>query len=216
MLNAHIVTLFPDVCRSYLKHSIPARALEDGVFCVNYYNPIDKVPPKKRVDARSYGGGPGMVLQAEPILSCYDDIQKYKGFHKSIFLTPSGTTFTQEKAKEYVEFDNVTLFCGHYEGIDERIATITSAEKVSIGDFILTGGELPALVLLDAMIRELPNVLGNANSLEDTRVSSPEVYTRPETLEYKGEKYSVPKVLLSGDHKKIDKYRLSTRKGRKD
>ncbi|MCY4576882.1 MAG: tRNA (guanosine(37)-N1)-methyltransferase TrmD [Candidatus Kaiserbacteria bacterium] len=207
MLRAHIITLFPEVCTPYFQCSILGRAVKENIIDIRYYNPIDEVPLLKRVDSRQYGGGPGMVLKAEPYLRCFNKTKQHEGTRKAIFLTPGGVLFTQEKAKEYAQYENLIFFCGHYEGVDERVAEATNAEHVSIGDYILTGGELPAMSIIDATARELPGILGNETSREDARVASRKVYTRPESLEYEGKTYSVPEVLRSGHHKNIDEYR---------
>ena len=207
MLTAHIITLFPDACKPYFQCSVMGRAVEKGIIAIQYYNPIDEVPLLKRVDSRQYGGGPGMVLKAEPYLRCFDKTKQHQGTRKAIFLTPGGVLFTQEKAKEYTQYDNLIFFCGHYEGIDERVADATDAEHLSIGDYTLSGGELPAMSIIDAVAREIPGILGNDASREETRVAGHKVYTRPESLEYKGKTYQVPEVLLSGHHKNIDAYR---------
>ena len=207
MLKAHIITLFPEVCGPYFACSILGRAVEKGMLAVEYYNPIDTVPMLKRVDSRQYGGGPGMVLNAEPYLRCFEKTKQHPGRHKAIFLTPGGELFTQEKAKEYAQYENLVFFCGHYEGIDERVAEATAAERIAVGAYTVTGGELPAMSIIDAVAREIPGVLGNDASREDNRVAGSKVYTRPETFEYDGKTYRVPEVLLSGHHKNIDAYR---------
>ena len=207
MLKAHIITLFPEVCEPYFACSILGRAVEKGMLKVEYYNPIDTVPMLKRVDSRQYGGGPGMVLKAEPYLRCFEKTKQHPGTHKAIFLTPGGELFTQEKAKEYAQYENLVFFCGHYEGIDERVAEATAAEHIAVGAYTVTGGELPAMSIIDAVAREIPGVLGNDASREDRRVAGSKVYTRPETFEYDGKTYRVPEVLLSGHHKNIDAYR---------
>ena len=207
MLRVHIVTLFPEVCKPYFQCSIVGRAVEKKIIEVQYYSPIDEVPALKRVDSRQYGGGPGMVLKAEPYLQCFEKTKQYKGTQKTIFLTPGGILFTQKKAKEYAQYENLVFFCGHYEGIDERVAEATEAEHVSIGAYTVTGGELPAMSIVDAVAREIPGVLGNESSREDARIAGSKVYTRPESLTYNGKVYRVPKVLLSGHHKNIDTYR---------
>ena len=207
MLRAHIITLFPEVCKPYFSHSILGRAVEKEIIEVLYYNPIDEVPSLKRVDDRQYGGGPGMVLKAEPYLRCFQKTEQYAGRRKVVFLTPGGVLFTQQKAKEYAQQDHLIFFCGHYEGIDERVAEATGAEHVSVGSYTLTGGELPAMMIVDSVAREIPGVLGNADSREDTRVAGGKVYTRPAALSYDGKEYHVPDVLLSGHHSRIDRYR---------
>lgn len=206
-MNFHLVTLFPEVCKPYFEQSILGRAVERGVVQVHYHNPIDKVEPLKRVDDKPYGGGPGMVLQAEPFFDCIRDIQEKAGKTKFVFLTPGGEQFTQNHAKEYATYDDVVLLCGRYEGIDDRVAEAVSADRIAVGEATLTGGELPAMAIADAVSREIPDVVGNENSLEDARISSRKVYTRPETVEFGGSSYTVPEVLRSGHHAKIDDFR---------
>ena len=207
MLKAHIITLFPEVCEPYFSCSVLGRAVTQGILTVECYNPIDTVPKLKRVDSRQYGGGPGMVLKAEPYLRCFEKTKQHEGTQKAVFLTPGGEQFTQEKAKEYTQYENLVFFCGHYEGIDERVAEATGAERIAVGAYTVTGGELPAMSIIDAVAREIPGVLGNEASREDSRVAGSKVYTRPEVLEYDGKTYRVPEVLLSGHHKNIDAYR---------
>lgn len=211
MLRVHIISLFPTVFRPYFEQSILGRAIEKGVVTVHYYNPIDEVSVGKRADSRPYGGGPGMVLRAEPFLRCFDKTQQYSGKKKVVFFTPNGETFTQDTAREYGSFDDLVLICGHYEGIDERVVEATRADRVSVGSYVMTGGELPAMMVTDSVVRELPGALGNRSSLEHTRVAGGAVYTRPQSFEYKGVEYSVPEVLRSGNHQDIDTYRGKTR-----
>lgn len=184
-----------------------------------------------QVDDRPYAGGPGMILRAEPILKTCEHIlrklqansyklkastsnkltansSKLKANVKIINFVPSGKKFTTDYAKTTAQkYKDVILICGRYEGIDARVDKILKTEKISIGDYVLTGGELPAMVVVDCMARQIPGVLGKFESLEEERVSSSEFYTRPEILEHKGKKYRVPKVLLSGDHKKIEEWK---------
>ena len=213
MLTIHIISLFPETLKPYLTKSIAGRAFKDNLVRVHYYNPFDEVEEHKRVDGRPYGGGPGMVIRPEPILRCFDKVkQRREGSVegiKSIFFTPRGEQFTQAKAKEYTECDDIVLLCGRYEGVDERIVEAIGAERVSIGPFVVSGGEIPALLIIDAVIREVPGVLGNSESLESCRIAGGEVYTRPSTLSYQGEVYSVPEILRSGNHKEIDNHRKS-------
>ena len=214
MLNIHIISLFPDVCKPYFAHSMLGRAAERGIITVRYRNPIDGMPAGERADDRPYGGGPGMVLRAEPVLRCFDGVRagvRPAETVKTVFFSPSGTAFTRETAKEYAAYDHIVLLCGHYEGMDERVVPATGADRVSVGPFVLTGGELPALLVADAVAREVPGVLGNERSLEDTRIAGGRVYTRPDVFEYDGGSYAVPAVLLSGNHKEIDGYRKGTR-----
>lgn len=206
-MRVSIVSLFPDVCRAYLGTSILGRACEQGLLEIHYFNPIDEAPSAKRVDARPYGGGPGMVLRAEPFLRCFDTATEEVAADSVLFFTPRGEQFTQKQAQAYASCAHLVVLCGHYEGIDERVATITGATHLSMGPYTLTGGELPALSVIDAVARHLPGVLGNASSPEEQRVAGGSVYTRPQTLTYQGNDYPVPEVLVSGHHGNIDTYR---------
>ncbi len=192
---------------SYLNESILARAIKSKKISVKFFNPRDFTRDKhKKVDERPYAGGPGMVMTAEPILRAVNKIKK----GKVIIFSPGGKTFTNDVAKKLVKSkQDLILIAGRYEGIDGRVKKILKAEEYSVGPYILTGGELPAMIMIDAIARQIPGVLGKEESLEDKRVSSHEVYTRPEVLEWKGKKYKVPPVLLSGDPKKIDDWKRS-------
>lgn len=221
-MHIHIITLFPEVCQPYTDASVLGRAqqTEKGKGAkvrgrrlqVHYYNPRDFATDKhNRVDARPYGGGPGMVMQAEPVLKAWQKAVGRKHDQskvKTLIMSPRGTTFTQSAAKQYAsEYQHLVLICGRYEGIDARVQQILGAEEVSIGDYVLTGGELPALTITDAVARNIPGVLGTYESLEDERTTSGETYTRPAVLTYKKQQYEVPTVLQTGDHAKIDAYR---------
>jgi tRNA (guanine37-N1)-methyltransferase len=208
-IHFHIITLFPEIIEPYLKTSILGRAEKDKKIKVSFYNPRDFSEDKhKSVDDKPYGGGPGMVIQARPVLAAAKSAIDRKKNVVVIFFTPSGTAFDQKYANRLVSgYDHIVLIAGHYEGIDERVALALRARKVSIGPYTLTGGELPATILVDAVSREIKGVLGNEYSRESERDASPKVYTRPEVITYKNKKYSVPKVLLSGDHKKIEQWR---------
>jgi tRNA (guanine37-N1)-methyltransferase len=207
-MHFHIVTLFPESFNSYLEASILKRAISNKKIKVSFYNPIDFLKAKERVDDKPYGGGPGMVMRAEPTAKAIQKAIGSKKDYKIIFFTPSGDNFTNTKAKEYVqETKNLIFVCGRYEGIDVRILEMFPCEKVSIGEYVLTGGELPAMIMIDAISRNIQGVLGDIESVEENRISSPLVYTRPEVLKYKGKNYKVPDVLLSGHHKEIDKWR---------
>ena len=207
-MHFHIVTLFPDSFSSYLEASILKRAISNKKIKVSFYNPIDFLKSKERVDDKPYGGGPGMVMRAEPVAKAITKAIGKKTDYKIIFFTPAGEQFTNIKAKKYVEnTKNIIFVCGRYEGIDARILEMFPCEKVSIGEYVLTGGELPAMIMIDAISRNIEGVLGDMDSVEENRISSPLVYTRPEVLKYKGENYKVPEVLLSGHHKEIDKWR---------
>lgn len=217
----HIITLFPEMFDSYINESILKRAQESRAISVKFYNPRDFSNDKhKTVDDKPYGGGPGMVMMVEPVLKAWEQavsqnfvskIFKHKKIKTYIF-SPGGITFATQIAKHDAgEYTDVVLICGRYEGIDSRVKEITGAEELSIGDYVLTGGELPAMVVVDCMSRQIPGVLGEFKSLEEERVSSHDMYTRPEHYEYKGKKYSVPEVLVSGDHKKIEAYKKASR-----
>ncbi len=239
-LHFHIVTIFPEMFTSYLGESIIARAIKEKRIKVSFVNPrmftsgkYKKVWPdgnvSRVVDDRPYGGGPGMVMMAEPVIKAVASVvkkltaktkQQKAGKFKIINFVPSAEKFTTEYAKKSVaNHTDLILICGRYEGIDARAFDVLRKEygknivdELSIGDYVLTGGELPAMVLVDCMARQVPGVLGNFDSREEERVASPEVYTRPEVLEYNGKKYKVPKILLSGDHKNIDKWKSDKKK----
>jgi len=209
-MRFHIITIFPEMFDSYLKESIIGRAIKDKKIKILFYNPMDFCEPKRRVDNRPYGGGPGMVLRPELFLRAFSKIKiKNKNKTKIILLSPSGKKFDTAYAKKLVKqkYTDIILISGRYEGIDARVQKILKAEKISIGDYVLTGGELPAMVLIDSISRQIPGILGKYESLEEERVSSSEVYTRPEVLKYKNKNYKVPKVLLSGNHKKIEEWK---------
>jgi len=209
---------------SYFNESILARAKKNKLIDFKFYNPRDFVKVLKNknqnnyrpVDDRPYGGGPGMVMRAEPIIHAVSKaLSSSKGKNKKtkiILFSPSGKKFTTVYAKSAVKkYTDIILISGRYEGIDTRVVKIFKAEEISIGDYVLTGGELPAMVLIDCISRQIKGVLGKFESLEEERVSTSEVYTRPEILKYtppgrgkKSKSYKVPKVLLSGNHKKIE------------
>ncbi|MEK7117147.1 MAG: tRNA (guanosine(37)-N1)-methyltransferase TrmD [Patescibacteria group bacterium] len=228
----HIITLFPGSFDSYINSSIIGRALRDKKIKIKFYNPRDFTKDKwRRIDHKPYGGGPGMVIEAEaviravekaikntsplaPLLDAGEGKKKRKQAHaKIIWLSPSGKQFDNKIAEKYAKkVEHLIIICGRYEGIDERVKKIIEnfklkIENLSIGPYVLTGGELPAMVILDAVSRRIPGVLGKIESVEENRVSSSAVYTRPEVLTYKGKKYHVPKILLSGHHAKIDEWK---------
>ncbi|OGZ03688.1 MAG: tRNA (guanosine(37)-N1)-methyltransferase TrmD [Candidatus Lloydbacteria bacterium RIFCSPHIGHO2_01_FULL_41_20] len=210
-MNFHIITIFPKMFGSYLAGSILARAIKEKKIGVKFYNPRDFTKDKHhKVDDRAYGGGPGMVMYAEPILKAVERVKlKVKSKKlKVIILSPSGKKFTNTYARDLAKkHKNIILISGRYEGIDARVKKILKAEEVSIGDYVLTGGELPAMVIIDSVARQIKGVLGKFESLEENRVSSSIMYTRPETLIYKGNKNKVPKVLLSGHQAKINEWK---------
>ncbi len=231
-MHFHIITLFPESFDSYLSESIIGRAIKNKKIKISFYNPRKYVTGKYKkvwpdgnvsrvVDDRPYGGGPGMIMMAEPVLKAVEAAfkvitkknSKYKPKIKVINFTPSGKKFDTVYAKKTTEkYTDVILICGRYEGIDARVDKILKPDMISIGDYVLTGGELPAMIVIDCMSRQIQGVLGNFDSREEERVSSSEFYTRPEVLEYKGKKHKVPKVLLSGDHKKIEEWKESKNK----
>lgn len=224
-MNYHVITLFPSSFDSYLNESIISRAIEDKKIKVSFYNPRDFTDDKwKRIDQKPYSGGPGMVIQAEPVIkaieSALSKIQPLKASGgrmtkknkkaktKIIFFSPGGKEFNTDYAKKTAKkFTDIVLVCGRYEGIDARIKKIFKMEDVSVGNYVLTGGELPAMILVDSISRQVEGVLGNIDSLEENRVASHDVYTRPEVFVYKGKKLRVPKVLLSGNHAKIEEWK---------
>lgn len=229
-----VVTVFPKSLDSYLGESMMRRASERGLISVCAHNLRDYSPDKKhqKVDHRPYGGGPGMVLQVEPIYRAVTGIKKQelkrkkkgqkKGGQKVVLLSAKGKQFTEKIARAYAKLDSLVLICGHYEGVDERVAKYIADEEISIGPYVLTGGELPAMVVIDAVSRFIPGVLGKAESLEYKRGGSADasfaypVYTRPEIFEpsvgrRKRIQWRVPGELLSGDHKKIREWRARQR-----
>jgi tRNA (guanine37-N1)-methyltransferase len=208
-----VITLFPDLVTNYCSDSILARAQEKKLITVQCVNPRSFTKDKHhRVDQRPYAGGPGMVLEAEPFLKA---IEKAKGKSakqkvKILFFAPGGKEFTNSYARSLVKkYDHIIMIAGRYEGVDARVKKIAKAESVSVGPYVLTGGEVPSMIVIDAVSRQIKGVLGKFDSLEEERTASQEVYTRPEVLVWKKRKYRVPKVLLSGDHKKIESWRLS-------
>ncbi len=221
MKQFHVITLFPEVCRAYTDASVLGRAqkTEKGKGAkvhgkkmeVKYYDPRDFSKSKhKKVDDKPYGGGPGMVMAAEPVLKAWQKAvgRKDQKKVKTLIMSPRGKQFDQKMAKDLAKkYDHIVLLSGRYEGIDYRVNKITKAEEISVGEYVLTGGELPALAIIDAVSRQIPGVLGTHESLEDERNAPGEFYTRPEVIKYKKKKYRVPQVLLDGNHKEIEKWR---------
>ncbi len=228
-MKFHVVTLFPESFDSYLNESIIGRAIKQKQISVAFYDPRKYAPKdlKKKwpdgnvtvyADGKPYGGGPGMVLRAEPFLFAIEKalttIKKKnpKAKIKAVFFSPAGAKFTTEYAKTAVKkFTDIIFICGRYEGIDARVQKILRAEEISIGDYVLTGGELPAMVCIDCMSRQVSGVLGNFDSREEERISSSDVYTRPEVLVWKNKKHKVPEVLLSGNTKLINEWKNATK-----
>ncbi len=214
MIHFHIVSLFPESIEPYLNASILGRAQEARKIKISYYDPKKFTRDKYgRVDRRPYGGGPGMVLEPDAILRAVQKAIGKKRGVEIIFFATDGEQFDEPMAQKLSKKKDVIFICGHYEGIDARVQKILKAKKVTVGPFVLTGGELPAATMIDAISRFVTGVLGKSESLEASRVSSPEVYTRPEVLVWKKKKYKVPEVLLSGNHAKIDEWKRGKRGG---
>lgn len=207
MIDFQVITLFPELIQSYFNFSIMKRAVENNVLSLNTINPRNFSKLKhNRVDDTPYGGGAGMVLMCEPFFDAYESIKKKKKT-KTIMLTPQGKPFDQQASEKLALNEQIILLCGHYEGFDERIRTGIDCEEVSIGDFVMTGGELGALCVMDSITRNLEGALGKIesahyDSFSDGLLEYPH-YTRP--IEYKGMK--VPDILRSGHHKEIEKWR---------
>lgn len=206
-----VLTLFPEMIKSIVSESIIGRAIQNGYLTVNCVQIRDFSSDKhRRVDDYPYGGGDGMVMQPEPIWEAYQSVLKNcEEKPRFIYLSPQGKLLTQELAKELSKEPRLVLLCGHYEGVDERVLEMTEAEEISIGNYVLTGGELPAAILIDAVGRMVPGVLAadtcfENESLYDGLLEYPQ-YTRPP--EYMG--YEVPEILREGHHKKIEEWRLT-------
>lgn len=208
MIRFSVMTLFPEMIEAGVNVSILARAAANHLLDIRAVNIRDYTDNKHgRVDDYTYGGGAGMLMQAQPIYDCYQALVNEQPADRVIYLTPQGRTFDQEMACELAGEKHVVFLCGHYEGVDERVLEAIVTDYVSIGDYVLTGGELPAMVMIDAISRHIPGVLHNedstdAESFSDGLLEYPQ-YTRPE--EWMGKK--VPEILLSGDHAKVDVWR---------
>lgn len=208
-MNFHILTLFPDMVMQGLATSIIGRAAEKGLLSIEAVNIRDYTKDRhKKVDDYPYGGGAGMLMQAQPVFDAWKAVADRIGYRpRTIYLTPQGPTFTQTMAKGFAGEEELVLLCGHYEGIDERVLEEIVTDYISIGDYVLTGGELAAMVMVDAISRMVPGVLtndesGTTESFEDNLLEYPQ-YSRPE--EWMGKK--VPPILLSGNHQKVDEWR---------
>ncbi len=226
-MNFHIMTLFPDMVENALSTSIIGRAINSGILSVEAVNIRDFAFNKhNKVDDKTYGGGAGMLMQAEPVYLCYEDIMKKIRVRntkpvKVIYMTPQGRIFDQKTAEELSKEEDLVILCGHYEGIDERVLEEIVTDNISIGDYVLTGGELPAMIVVDAVSRLVPGVLHNDDSSEyesfsDGLLEYPQ-YSVPEVWHDR----RVPPILLSGDHAKVDAWRheqslIRTRERRPD
>lgn len=211
-MNFHVVTLFPEVVEAYTGASILGRAQKAKKLTVKTYQLRNFAGNKwGKVDERPYGGGPGMVLRAEPVVKAVQKIIAKKPKVKVILTSAGGKLLTNAYARSLLKHKDVVIVCGRYEGIDSRAKKILKAEEVSVGPYILTGGEVPALAIIDAAARHIPGVLGKSESIEESRVASHDVFTRPSVMIYHHKKYLVPKVLLSGHHANIDALRSKKR-----
>ncbi len=209
-MNYHVMTLFPEMIETTLGYSITGRAMENGIINLYTENIRDYSKNKTHhVDDYIYGGGSGMLIQAEPVWLCYQDVLKKTGSRnvRTLYMSPQGRTFDQSMARALSHNEDIIFLCGHYEGIDERAIELINPVHVSIGDFVLTGGELPAIVMMDAITRMIPGALGSDDSavyesFYDGLLEYPQ-YTRPRV--YEG--LEVPEVLLSGNHNLVEKWR---------
>lgn len=222
-LRFEVLTIFPDIFTSYVNESLFKRAQKTKLVIVRTHDIRDFTDDRKhhKVDDRPFGGGPGMVLKVQPIwsavqkitrpLSRKDKAPRSRMRTRTILFSTRGKKLDAAAAKRLAKYDQLILICGRYEGVDERVAERIADEEISIGDYVLSGGEIPALVLMEAVSRHIPGFLGKEESLEEINGSFP-TYTRPEIFTpKKGTKWPVPKVLLSGDHKKIDEWRHGKR-----
>jgi len=221
----HIITIFPHIFDSYFNEGVLKRAQDKGLIEIKIHDLRDFTTDKRRtVDDRPFGGGPGMVLKIEPIYKAINSIIQIKDKKKKtkiILLSAKGKKFNQKMADRFSKLDEIILICGRYEGVDERVAEYISDMEISIGDYILSGGELPAMIIIETVSRLIPGVLGNAESIEEKRnlisnidnlkskrISGYPVYTRPAVFKPKpGVEWKVPEVLLSGNHKEIEEWR---------
>ncbi len=219
MKHFDIITIFPEAF-SYLNESIMWRAKDKGFIEINIHNLRDYSQDKRRkIDDTPYGGGAGMVMQVEPIYNAVEKIQSEKKKRRIILLSVKGKIFNQKKARSLLKYDQLIFICGRYEGVDERVAKYIADEEISIGEYVLTGGELPAMIITDAVTRLIPGVIKKESLLEESfsfknggfTLEYPQ-YTKPEVVELGGKKRKVPKILLSGNHKKIEEWREKSSK----
>ena len=207
-MKFEIITLFPEMFSAIKEEGVVARAIKKSIISIREWQLRDFSSNKyKNIDDKPYGGGGGMVMQVKPIRDCIAKIKKQNSKTKVIYLSPQGQKLNQSLVEKLASFDSLTLLCGRYEGVDERIIENDIDYEVSIGDYVISGGELAAMVLIDSVSRRLPNVLGNQDSLKDSFTDNlldyPH-YTRPEVVDG----HAVPEVLLSGNQAKIDAWRL--------
>jgi tRNA (guanine37-N1)-methyltransferase len=208
-MKIDIISAVPDLLISPLTNSIPKRAVNKGLVEINFHNLHDYGTGKyQQIDDSPFGGGAGMVLMPEPLAQCIESLKKDTHYNEIIYLTPDGVTFDQKMANSLSLVDNLIFICGHYKGIDQRIRDIYVTKEISLGDFVLSGGEIAACAIVDAIVRLIPGVIGNEESaLSDSfqdNLLAPPLYTRPETFQ----DLKVPSVLMSGNHKLIDEWRF--------
>jgi len=207
-MRIDVLTLFPEMFHGVLGTSIIGRAIENKILDINLVNIRDFAKNRhKQTDDYPYGGGPGMVMSPQPLFDAFYHVLDKSSSASVIYFTPQGKTLRQEMAREYAKMSHLILLCGHYEGVDQRVIDRFVDEEISIGDYILTGGELPAMVFIDCVSRLIPGVLGSSQSVEEESFSEGLLeyphYTRPQV--YEG--FKVPEVLLSGNHKEIEEWR---------
>lgn len=221
-MKINIMTIFPNMFNDFKRESLIGKAIDKKILEINVYNIRDYTLQRSNsVDDEVYGGGNGMLMMAQPIYDCYKKIVEGKSNVKTYYMSPKGKTFNQEKAISMSKLDEIVILCGHYEGVDERALQLINAEEISIGDYVLTGGEIPAMVVIDSLARFVKGVLSNEESTDEESFRNnlleyPQ-YTRP--YEYEGLK--VPDILISGDHKKVSNWKLEqsieiTKKNRPD
>ena len=221
-MKINIMTIFPNMFNDFKRESLIGKAIEKNILEINVYNIRDYTLQRANsVDDEVYGGGNGMLMMAQPIYDCYKKIVEGKSNVKTYYMSPKGKTFNQDMAISMSKLDEIVILCGHYEGVDERALQLINAEEISIGDYVLTGGEIPAMVVIDSLARFVKGVLSNEESTDEESFRNnlleyPQ-YTRP--YEYEGLK--VPDILISGDHKKVSNWKLEqsieiTKKNRPD
>ena len=221
-MKINIMTIFPNMFNDFKRESLIGKAIEKNTLEINVYNIRDYTLQRANsVDDEVYGGGNGMLMMAQPIHDCYKKITEGKSNVKTYYMSPKGKTFNQDMAISMSKLDEIVILCGHYEGVDERALQLINAEEISIGDYVLTGGEIPAMVVIDSLARFVKGVLSNDESTDEESFRNnlleyPQ-YTRP--YEYEGLK--VPDILISGDHKKVSNWKLEqtieiTKKNRPD
>lgn len=219
MIIFDVITIFPELVKAFSQESLLKKAQEKKLLKIGIHNLRDWAKdPHKKVDEKPFGGGLGMVFKIEPLYSAIQKLKSGKKSTKVILFTPRGEKFTQQKAEELVKNKHLILICGRYEGVDERVAEHIADEELSIGDFVLMGGEIPAMAVIETMARLIPGVVGKPAFLQERRLGAKQgqkqgfleypQYTRPEAFSpKKGVVWKVPKVLLSGDHKKIEEWK---------